>query len=172
MADYLWVSPRALLDTVERTSFVPPTNRTSAFRSVAIPEELTWLHYQWANKRDVQGSLTYRLVQYAAMGGTPLWRMQPKDFVSLGSARTMMRNNGLKLLSCLIQRRPCLSSGGQLLSSHHCGPGTRRAQVMWDLWWTQQYWGRLPPSTSVALLNRSSDCAKLIIIHLHPGLVQ
>jgi hypothetical protein len=40
-------------------------------------------------------------------------------------------------------------------SSHRDGPGSRAGQVMWDLWWTERYWSRFSPSTSVSLATHS-----------------
>jgi hypothetical protein len=42
---------------------------------------------------------------------------------------------------------------------------------MWDLWWTNWYWGTFAPSASVSLADsHSTDYSTLIIYH--PGLVQ
>jgi hypothetical protein len=37
-------------------------------------------------------------------------------------------------------------------------------QVMWDLWWTQCYWGRFSPSTSVSPATHHSAKFSILII--------
>jgi hypothetical protein len=45
--------------------------------------------------------------------------------------------------------------------------GRAIAQVMGDLWWTNWYWGRISPSTSVSRANsHSTDCSAFIIIYI------
>jgi hypothetical protein len=73
------------------------------------------------------------------------------------------QNNCLKTKSW-----PCRSSGGQPPASHHGGPGSSPAQVVWDLWRTERHWGRFPPCTSV---SPATNCSTIITIY-HPGLVQ
>jgi hypothetical protein len=48
-------------------------------------------------------------------------------------------------------------------------PNWSPGQVMWDLWWTKQHWGRFSLSISVSPTKHSTDCSTLIIHH--PGLV-
>jgi hypothetical protein len=41
----------------------------------------------------------------------------------------------LSLGKALLYGRPCFSSGGLSLSSHHDSPGLSPYQIMWDFWW-------------------------------------
>jgi hypothetical protein len=45
---------------------------------------------------------------------------------------------------------PCHSLGGYSPASHHCGPGSFRGWVMWDLWRTRWHCRWCSPSTWVS----------------------
>jgi hypothetical protein len=43
--------------------------------------------------------------------------------------------------------RPTMAEVSQSPASHRDGPGSIPCQVMWDLWWTEWYWGAFSTST-------------------------
>jgi hypothetical protein len=53
-------------------------------------------------------------------------------------------------------------SGSRAVAQAICrgDPGSSPHQVMWDLWWSEQNWGRFSLANS-----HSTDCSTLIIYH-------
>jgi hypothetical protein len=84
-------------------------------------------------------------------------------FINFGSRRGIVALRPLAFSFTLRTGREVLQAVSRRFPS--------TVQVMWDLWWTKQHWGRFSPSISVSPANHSCDCSTLFIIH-HPGLVQ